>query len=469
MREAFGHSIHSDRRALLRRHAFMSMLLALLAVCMPTMAPAQATTLEEALATAYSTNPRLLAAQAELRSIDEGVAQARGEARPSAFLFGEAGQQWNDSNVGSSGWQTPRAVGIELEQPIYRGGSIEAGTERAENDVLAARARLAGVEQDVLGDVVVAFMDVVRDEAELALRENNEQVLVRQLQATQDRFEVGEVTRTDVSQAESRLALTTAQRIEAEGALQAALAFYQEVVGIPATDLDEPAPLTSLPSSEQETVRLSEGVPAVIAGIYDVKAAKALVDEIFGELLPRFSIVGRLAADDDAAASGVDRQSAAILAELTVPFYQGGIPDSRVRQAKQIVSQRQLDLDTARRRAIQEAIRSWQAYVTADATIDSFESQVRATQLALEGVREEATVGARTVLDILDAEQEALDAQVSLIRARRNYLVAAYAVLRAIGGLTADQIGLPVTYYDPETHYQAVRNKIWGTELPAIE
>jgi TolC family type I secretion outer membrane protein len=440
-----------------------------LAIAGAVMNSAAATTLEDALAAAYMSNPRLLAAQAELRSVDEGVAQARGEGRPTAFLTGEAGEQWSDSNIGASGWQTPLGVSIELEQPIYRGGSIEAGTERAENDVLAARARLAGIEQTVLGDAVVAFLDVVRDEAELALRENNEQVLVRQLQATQDRFEVGEVTRTDVSQAESRLALATAERIEAEGALQAALAFYQEVIGMPAVDLDEPAPLTSLPSSEQETVTLSEGTPGVIAAIYDVASARAAIDEEFGELLPRFSIVGRLTADDEAAARDVNRQSAAILAELTVPFYQGGIPDSRVRAAKQIASQRQLDLDTARRRAIQEATRAWQAYVTADATIDSFEAQVRATQLALEGVREEATVGARTVLDILDAEQEALDAQVSLIRARRNFLVAAYAVLQATGGLTADQIGLPVEYYDPEAHYRAVRDKIWGTDLPTVE
>jgi len=468
MREAIAALKESSRQGLSARYAVRAALFAAATLC-AAMPAAQATTLEEALAAAYSSNPRLLAARAELRSIDEGVAQARGERRPTAFLVGEVGEQWSDSNTGPSGWQTPRGVAIELEQPIYRGGSIEAGTERAENDVQAARARLAGIEQDVLGDAVVAYMDVVRDEAELALRENNEQVLVRQLQATRDRFEVGEVTRTDVSQAESRLALATAERIEAEGAFQAALAFYEEVIGMPAVDLEDPTPLTTLPSSEQETVILSEGTPGVIAAIYDVASAKALVDEVFGELLPRFNIVGRVAADDEAFARDVDRQSAAILAELTVPFYQGGVPDSRVREAKQIASQRTLDLDTARRRAIQEAIRSWQAYVTADATIDSFEAQVRATQLALEGVREEATVGARTVLDILDAEQEALDAQVSLIRARRNFLVAAYAVLRAIGGLTADQIGLPVEYYDPDVHYQAVRDKIWGTELPVLE
>jgi TolC family type I secretion outer membrane protein len=429
---------------------------------------ALATTLEEALTLAYQNNPRLLAARAELRSIDEEVNQAIGEGRPSLFVNGDAGQEWSDTSFAQGGWQTPRSVSLDLRQPVYRGGSIQAGKLRAENQVLAQRARLAQVEQDVFGDAVLAFMNVVRDEAELALQENNEQVLVRQLQATRDRFEVGEVTRTDVAQAESRLALATAQRIEADGALQASLAFYVEVIGVPAVNLDEPAPRRDLPASEDETVLLSDGTPRVVAARYDIAAAEAAIDEERGDLLPRFDIVGRLVAEDDVGSNGGSGQSAGIFAELAIPLYQGGGEYSEVRQVKQIVAQRRQDLETEHRRAVQEATRAWKALETADAQIDSFEAQVRATQLALEGVREEATVGARTVLDILDAEQEALDAQVSLVRARRDFIVAGFAVLQAVGRLTADQIGLPVDYYNPDLHYQAVRDQIWGTE-PAVD
>jgi TolC family type I secretion outer membrane protein len=425
-----------------------------------------ATTLEDALVLAYQNNPRLLAARAELRGVDEGVPQAIGLARPSVAINGEAGEGWNDSNVTSSGWRTPRSIELAVSQPIYRGGSIDAAKAGAESDVLASRARLGAVEQQVFGDVVVAFMNVVRDEATLALRENNEQVLVRQLQATQDRFEVGEVTRTDVAQSESRLALATAQRIEAEGVYRASLAVYQEVVGVPAENLDEPAPLAGLPASENEVVAGAEGTPNVIAARYDLASAESSIEEEYGNLLPRFDIVGRVSADQDVVGNGTNTQTASILAELTVPLYQGGVEYSQVRQSKQLAAQRREELETQRRNAIQEAVASWQALATAAAQIDSFEAQVRATQLALEGVREEATVGARTVLDILDAEQEALDAQVSLVRARRDLIVAGYAVLRAVGSLTADQIGLPVDYYDPDLHYQAVRDQIWGTEPP---
>jgi len=431
-------------------------------------AGAGASTLEESLAYAYENNPQLLAARAQLRSVDEGVPQAIGLGRPRLAIEGLAGGEWANSNMTSSDWRHPASIALEILQPIYRGGSIDAATEGAENDVLAFRARLAEVEQQVFGDVVVAFMNVVRDEAELALQENNEQVLVRQLQATRDRFEVGEVTRTDVSQAESRLALATAQRIEAEGKLAAAEAIYFEVVGLPPLNLDEPSPVTGLPASEQDAVASSEARPIVVAAEFDLASAEAAVEEALGDLRPRLDLVGRVALQNEVTAIDVTDQSASILAQVTVPLYQGGIEYSQVRQSKQIVAQRRQDLETQRRNATQQAITAWQALATASAQIDSFEAQVRATRLALEGVQEEATVGARTVLDILDAEQEALDAQVSLVRARRDFIVAGYAVLQSIGRLTADQMDLPVELYNPDLHYEAVRDQIWGTE-PAVE
>jgi outer membrane protein/adhesin transport system outer membrane protein len=448
--------------------ARISLCLALMfGLSMPAWNAARATTLDEALMLAYQNNPRLLSARAQLRAIDEEVNQAVGQGRPTIFLRSDIGQEWSDTDLAPPGWTTPRTAGLDIRQPVYRGGSIEAGKIRAENQVLAQRARLAEVEQAVFGDAVLAYMNVVRDQAELELQINNEQVLVRQLQATRDRFEVGEVTRTDVAQSESRLALATAQRTEAEGALSASLAFYEEVIGVPADNLEDPTPFADLPGSEEDAVVQSDGAPRVVAARFDIAAAEAAIDQERGDLLPRFDIVGRFGAEDGIGINGNSGATVGIYAELSIPLYQGGVEYSEVRQTKQIASQRWQDLETERRRAVQEATRAWRALETADAQIDSFEAQVNATQLALEGVREEATVGARTVLDILDAEQEALDAQVSLVRARRDFIVAGYAVLQSVGRLTADQIGLPLDYYNPDLHYEAVREQIWGTE-PAV-
>jgi outer membrane protein/adhesin transport system outer membrane protein len=431
-------------------------------------APVAAETLEEALAATYTSNPTLQAARAELRATDELVPQALSGWRPTASINGEVGEEWEDSNISGDETRTPRSANLNITQPIYRGGRTVASTNQAESLVLAQREFLLGIEQDVLLQGVTAYMDVLRDEAVLQLNINNEQVLQRQLEAAQDRFTVGEITRTDVAQAESRLAGATAQRIAAEGQLISSRAIYRQVIGEMPGSLVETAPASNLPASEEETVAGSTSTPDVRAAEYAEQAAREGVDVVFGELLPQISLAGDLTTAEDVSTKNGQTDSAAIIARITIPLYQAGGVDSRVREAKQRVSQRRQDIETQRRFAAQTATTAWRALETARAQIQSFESQVRAGEIALEGVQQEAAVGSRTVLDILDAEQELLDARVSLVQAQRDEVVASYQVLSAVGRLTALELGLPVETYDVERYYHEVRDKWWGLG-PAVE
>ncbi|GIK98360.1 MAG: type I secretion protein TolC [Alphaproteobacteria bacterium] len=430
--------------------------------------PVSAETLKEALALAYDNNPRLLSSRAELRATDEFVPQALSGWRPTVTVDGQVGREWEDSSVAGSDDLTPRAANLGVTQPLYRGGRTVAGTRQAENQVLAQREVLESVEQDVLFEAVVAFMDVLRDEAVLRLNINNEQVLQRQLEAAQDRFEVGEITRTDVAQAESRLSGANSGRIAAEGQLTTSRAIYRQVIGQMPGSLVRPGPAEDLPATEDEAIASSDSNPNVQAAVYIERAAREGVDVVFGELLPEVSLRGDLTTGEDISQSGVQSDSAAILAQVVIPLYEAGATHSRVREAKERVSQRRQDIETQRRFAAQDATTAWRALETARSQIAAFESQVRAAEIALEGVQQEAAVGSRTVLDILDAEQELLDARVSLVRALRDEVVASYQLLAAVGRLTAADLDLPVEIYDVEEHYEEVRDKWWGVG-PSID
>lgn len=444
--------------------------------------PVVAQTLEEALATAYVANPALRAARAELRAVNEQVPQELSNWRPVVSLDGSAGRQRTDSTGGGGTFDgfdgsdgngdgaessTPLEAALTITQPLYRGGRTIAGTRRAENEVRAQRARLTATEQDVLFQAVTAYMDVWRDQAVLQLNINNERVLQRQLEATNDRFEVGEVTRTDVAQAESRLSSATADRIQAEGNLTTSRAVFQEVVGYIPSILEAPPPLERLPATlEQTLVQARQANPAVVSATFTERAAQHQIRVVEGELLPTVNLTGQLIHQEDQFSPDTESDQAAILAQVTVPLYQAGVVSSRIREAKQVANQRRLEVANTRRDVDQFAISSWQALETSRAQIESFNSAVRATNIALEGVRQENLVGARTVLDVLDAEQEFLDARVNLVVAQRDEVVASYQVVSAIGRLTAADLQLPVDAYDPEADYQTVRDRWFGLGIP---
>jgi TolC family type I secretion outer membrane protein len=430
-----------------------------------------AQTFEEALATTYLNNPTLRAARAELRAVDEGVSQALSNWRPNLDVESEAGLQYTDTEsefFSGSGNSRPRGGEMNLIQPVYRGGRTLSETDSAELNVLSQRARLKAVEQDVLGDAIVAYLDVWRDQSILQLNIKNEQVLRRQLEAASDRFEVGEITRTDVAQSESRLARATADRIASEGQLSSSRAVFQRVVGIYPTELTEPAATGEIPQDLKDLIEISvKDDPRVVAALYAVQAARKDVRSVEGELYPSAQLRGRLAYEDDFGTSSTETKRAEVFAELNIPLYQQGAVSSRVRQAKQVASQRRIEVDETRQLAREDSIEAWEALVSARAQIVSLETEVRSQQIALEGVRQENEVGERTILDVLDAEQELLDAQVRLVSANRDQVVASYGVLRAMGRLTALGLELPVELYNPDSHYRRVRNKWFGLDAEA--
>ncbi len=434
--------------------------------------PAMAQSLEEALIQAYQSNPTLSAARAQLRATNERVPQALSNWRPLVEAQGSGGKAYDDNvrPTGRDDGRSPAGADLTVTQPLYRGGRTVAGTERAENEVLAQRARLGVAEQDVLLSAVTAYADVWRDQSVLELNLNNEQVLARQLEATRDRFEVGELTRTDVAQSESRLSSATADRIGAQGNLSSSRATFENVIGLYPGTLEQPALPAGLPAVQESIVDIAESAnPAVLAANYDELAAQRGVREVEGELLPTVNLQGSVGYQHERSSRTSEGSSAEILATVRVPLYQQGAVSSRVREAKQVASQRRLQIREAIRRAREDAISAWESLQTARAQIVALEQSVSANEIALEGVRQENAVGARTVLDVLDAEQELLDSQVGLVGAQRDEIVASFGVLSAIGRMTAADLGLGTAVYDPETDYRAVREKWFGLDAPGTE
>lgn len=418
-------------------------------------------TLKEALARAYSTNPQLLSEQASQRATSEQVPQALANWRPNIEISGSSGVREVDTNTAARETRRPNAASLRITQQVWRGGRTVNDTARAEADVRAAIAQLHSVEQTVLLDAVRAYMNVVREMAVLDLNRANEARLQRQLQATRDRFAVGEVTRTDVAQAEARVASAMSNRIQAEGDLQTARENYRRVIGESPVAPDWPRmDNLPLPTSLDEAQRLSrERNPGVTRDQARVESARFSAEVVAGELLPRVDLRGSVSQERGATASSSRRDTKEVFAELTIPLYQRGSVHSRLRAARETLDQRSRSLEDTERRAMETAATSWSDLMTARAAVDSARAEVQANEIALEGVETEAMVGSRTVLDVLDAEQELLDAQVKLVRAERNEIVTQFEVLGAIGAMTARELELEVTRYDAEAEAARVRNR----------
>ena len=417
---------------------------------------------------AYLNNPTLLGQRARVRAADEQVPQALSNWRPSINLSGSVSRAitTNTARVfgGKDQIRTPRGGELQISQSIFRGGRTIAATRKAENTIKAERARLAQTEQSVLLQAATAFLNVFRDEAVLKLNINNEQVLKSQLEATRARFDVGEITRTDVHQAEARLAGATADRIGAEGDLKVSRAAYQNVVGMPApNNLKLSVQLPGQPSSQEKAKKAAAvNNPAVVAAEFDKMALQDNVDEVRGELLPSLDFNFTISRDFETASNTNISQEESVTATVTVPLYQQGEVFSRLREAKEAVAERRQVIDQARRNAVEDATRTWETLVSARARVKSLKAQINANVVALDGVEREAQVGFRTVLDVLDAEQELLDSRVAHVRAQRDELVAVFELQAAIGKLTAKGLKLKAAIYDPEDHYRKVRDKWFG-------
>ncbi len=429
---------------------------------------ASAESLEEALIKAYQSNPTLEAGRASLRATDEQVSQALSNWRPNVSLSGEAGFRDLDTDLNGTETDnslTPYTVGAEVVQPLYRGGRTVAETDRAEARIRAARAALRSSEQDVLLQVATAYFNVLRDTAVVELNQNNVRVLERQLEATRDRFSVGEVTRTDVSQAEARLAGSKADLISAQGNLANTRAQYERLVGNKPDNLEIPNPLSGLPTSVTDVLAIAqEQHPDVVQAQYTEDAAKSDIRLSEGSLYPEVNLSAGVQRAYEASQEDLTSDSAEILAQVTVPLYQKGAVYSSVRAAKQTAGQARVQVDEARRAVIENATSSWETLVTARASIESQQAQVSSAEVALDGVQREASVGSRTVLDVLDQEQELLQARVNLVGSRRDAAVAEFQVKVAMGALNAQVLGLPVEIYDTESNYNKVKDQWWGTD-----
>jgi outer membrane protein len=430
-------------------------------------------TLSEALAATYSYQPALQAERAKLRAADENVPQALAGWRPTVIMSGGIGYGDGLSRAYSFITGTNSKAPLErdlgeasatITQPIYTGGKVQATVNKAKNSDMAERANLIVQEEQSFTDTVTAYVGVIESQELLALNVNNEQVLTRQLQATNDRFRVGEITRTDVAQAEAALAGAVAQREIAEGNLQTSRATYLKVIGFQAADdLKEPQPLRLSAKNEQEIAALATANnPVVIGALFTNAAAKDAIEVAFAALMPQVSLQGQIFQQNNTGSRSAVSNGYLVTADLSVPLYQGGSEYSAVRQARQSQQQSSKQVEDAKRTAVQTAVSAWETLIAARASAESTRSQIRANEIALEGVEREAIVGSRTTLDVLNAQQALLTSQTTLVQALSQLITASYAVASAIGRLTARDLNLPVPLYDDTAYYNAVKNKWFG-------
>ncbi|MFO1089728.1 MAG: TolC family outer membrane protein [Hyphomicrobiales bacterium] len=427
-------------------------------------------TINAALESAYRSNPTLNAERARQRATDENVPQALSGWRPTVSAGGQYGASWNAQKGIPRIGQNPANVVVSLTQPVFTGFKTTSGTAQAEALVRAGRQTLLATEQDVLLDGATAYMNVIRDRSVLQLRQKNVQVLTEELRASQARFDVGEITRTDVSQAQARLELSKSALSQAQAQLAASMAFYTRVVGSEPGRLIFPPLPPAMPPSLDAALAEAESInPNILAAAFSEEAARYNIDLVRSNLYPQVSVSAQYSYQQDTSPLVAWSDSAQIFGQVQIPIYEGGYVYSQVRQAKQVASQRRIEILGARRAVREQVTSSWNNFQAATAVIVSQKASVEANRLALEGVRQEALVGSRTTLDVLDAEQEYIDSQVILVTAQRDRIIAAYQLLAAIGRMTAQSLRLGVVPYNAEDNYLNVRDKFIGADAKTVD
>ena len=440
---------------------------------------AAADTLEWALVQAYQNNPSLNAQRASLRATDENVPQALSGYRPKLSITGNAGYNYTNATsvfplggivTTSQFAQTfiSRGVGAQATQTVFNGFQNANRTRQAESQVMGARETLRVTEQQVLLDAATAYMNLLRDQAILDLNRRNVEVLTEQLKQTRDRFNVGEVTRTDVAQAESRLAAGRSALLGAQSNFVTSQANYRRVIGVDPGRLAPGTPVDRLsPPNLNGAIREGQTQsPSVLAAMYGVDVAELAVKISEGALYPNVTITGTVVQATNPAFEVLQQTAAAVVGQVTIPIYQGGGEYSTIRQSKESLGQQRLNLDVNRDQARATVVQSWGQLDAAKAQIEATTAQVNAAEIALNGVREEARVGQRTTLDVLNAQQELVNARVALVTAQHDRVVASYTLLAAVGGLSMPHLGLDVLIYDPQVHYQQVRDAWVGIRAP---
>ncbi len=442
--------------------------------------PALADTIEAALVRAYQNNPQLNAQRAQVRSTDENVPQALSGYRPKVAVTASAGYQYTDVNSTQGGTPTqivrteihgtnaPRSVGATATQTLYNGQQTANKTRVAESQVSGAREALRVLEQSVLLSAATIYMDYLRDAAIVEVQKSNVRVLEQTLKQTRDRFNVGEVTRTDVAQSEAQLAAGQTQELTAESNLVTTRANFRRIIGNEPTNLAPGSPVDRyLPAALPAAVELSliEN-PNVTAAMYGIDVNFLQVKIAEGALLPTVSLQAAVQQSYEQTLTTFRSFGASAVAQLTVPVYQGGAEYSLIRQSKETLAQQRLNLETTRDATRANTVTAWGQLVAGKAQVSSAQAQVQASEIALNGVREEAKAGQRTTLDVLNAQQTLVNARVALVTAQHDRVVASYATVNAIGRLSPQVLNLATTTYDPSVHYQQVRDSWFGVRTP---
>jgi outer membrane protein len=429
--------------------------------------PPAAKTLLGALAKAYEVNPQLNSQRAVVRQIDEGVSLALADYRPRINAVASTGNQFTlqdtvvapGLNQRNTYWTAPRSVGVTAEQKLFNGYQTANRTRAAESSVLAARETLRVIEQTVLLDAATVYMDVVRDAAILEFQRSNVQVLGETLRRTHARFKLGEVTRTDITQAEAQLASGRSQMLRADAALTTSKAKYRRVIG------SEPGPLEPGSAVEHLLPRTVAAIdagttanPSVKGAKYGVDVAQLQVKVSEGALYPSVSLLGNIQRDHDVTGYIPEQSSATFLIGATIPLYEGGAEYATIRQSKETLGQRRLELATTRDQARAAVVQAWAEFQSTKAQIQAAQEQVKAADMTLKGMHAESRLGLRTTFDVLNAQQVLVNAQLDLVTAQHDRVVGSYSLLSAIGRLSPQTLGLPTSIYDPSVHYQQARD-----------
>jgi outer membrane protein len=442
--------------------------------------PVLADTIEAALVRAYQNNPQLNAQRASVRVTDENVPQALSGYRPKIGVTASLGYQYTDTNTTQGGSQTeivrteihgadpPRSVGITATQTLYNGNQTANKTRAAESQVSGAREALRVLEESVLLSAATVYMDYLRDSAIVEVDKSNVRVLEQTLKQTQDRFNVGEVTRTDVAQSEAQLAAGKTQLLAAQANLITTEANFRRIIGnepralAPGSPVDRFLPVT-LPAAVELSLLENPNVTAAMFGV-DVNYLQVKVNE--GALLPTVTFTAAAAQSYETTMTTYRSFGASAVGSVSVPLYQGGAEYSLIRQSKETLSQQRLTLELTRDQTRANTVTAWGQLVAGKAQVASAQAQVTASEIALNGVREEAKAGQRTTLDVLNAQQALVNARVALVTAQHDRVVASYSVLSAVGRLSPQVLQLRTTTYDPSVHYQQVRDSWAGVRTP---
>ena len=435
-----------------------------LSVMLLGMTNVQAETLEEALAYTYVANPTILSQRAYLRSVYEKITQSLSGYKPTLSgnaSYGYSYTRSKSSPVFEEEESMPVSFGVSAVQPVFSGFGTSASVKAAKAQFEAERANLKNVEQSSLLSAVVAYTDVIRALAVLKLNQNNENVLYRQLEYTQDRFRVGELTKTDVAQAEARHAGAVAARISAQGDLKVAYAAYQKVIGKMPDRIFEPeVPSAKLPQTLNDALEIAlKANPNVQSAKMQAKSAQSAIEVAQADYYPSVEIQAsyqnmRAGAHGSAdfgfgtVETGRARgEDTSVMLVMDVPLYRAGNTVSKVRESKYIAGQARININSVKRDVIRETTQAWENYQSTKASLASLEEQVKASSLALEGVRYEEQAGTRTILDVLNAEQELLDARVSVVTAKKNLIDASYQLIASMGLMTPSGLGLDIARY----------------------